>query len=139
MILVLKIASFFKVFQHWIQSAYTDNGMLSFNNIKFSFKNKVVIMEAYNSLVKPHLIYAVQIRYSHHANISKIGVQRTATKMFSSLRKTPYKERILCLIVFSLVQLLFFSETEEMFHNASLFYNVSSAFFLYQQHVTRKI
>ncbi len=69
-----------------------------------SFKNKDVILPLYNSFVRPYLEYAVQYNWSpHHAkDISKLGDQRRATKMISSLRNKPYEERLSHLKLFSL-------------------------------------
>ncbi len=47
--------------------------------------------------------YAVQFWPSHHAkDITKLGVQRRATKIIPSLRNKSYEERLSTLIMFSL-------------------------------------
>ncbi len=49
------------------------NRMLGFIKKKISFKNKDIILPLYNSLVRPHLEYAVQFWSPHLAkDISKI-------------------------------------------------------------------
>ncbi len=64
------------------------NRMPGIVNKNFSFKNKDVILPLYINLVRPH---AVQFWAPHHAkNIAKLeAVQRTATKMITSLRNKP--------------------------------------------------
>ncbi len=54
------ITSNFKFSQHCKEAACKANRMLGFINIYFSFKNKDIILPMYNSLVRPHLEYAVQ-------------------------------------------------------------------------------
>ncbi len=48
------------------------NRMLSFTKRNFSFKNKGIILLLYNSLVRPHLEYAVQFWWPHLAKDNKI-------------------------------------------------------------------
>ncbi len=53
----------------------------------------------FNSLLRPHLKYAVLFWFPHLAkNIAKLeSAQRKATKMVSSLRNKPYNENMFCL------------------------------------------
>ncbi len=80
------IASNLKFAQQCKDAAGKANRMLGFINRNFSFKNKDIILPLYNSLVTPHLEYAVQFWSPHHAkNIAKLeAVQRRATKMIPS-------------------------------------------------------
>ncbi len=48
------------------------NRKLGFIKKNFSFKDKDIIVPLYNSLVRPHLKYAVQFWSSHLAKYSKI-------------------------------------------------------------------
>ncbi len=54
------ITSNLKFSQQCKEAAGTANTMLDFIKRNFSFKNKDIILPLYNSLVRPHLEYAVQ-------------------------------------------------------------------------------
>ncbi len=79
------------------------NRILGFINRNFSFKNKDIILLLYNSLVRPHLEYAVQFWSPHLTkDIAKSEtVQRRATKIIPSLRNKSYDERLARLNLFS--------------------------------------
>ncbi len=82
------IASNLKFSQQCKEAAGKANRMLGFIKRNFSFKNKAIILPLYNSLVRPHLEYAVQF-WSHHLakDIAKLeAVQRRVTKIIPSLR-----------------------------------------------------
>ncbi len=55
----IKIEANIKFSQHCIDAANKANRMLGFVKRNFLFKNKNVILPLYNSLVRPHLDYAV--------------------------------------------------------------------------------
>ncbi len=68
--------------------------MLGFIKRNYFFKNKDIILPLYNSLVRPHLQYAVQFWSPHVAkDIAKLeAVQRRAKKVIPSLRNKSYQE-----------------------------------------------
>ncbi len=76
------ITSNLKFSQQCKEAAGKVNSMLGFIKRIFSFKNKDIILPLYNSLVRPHLEYAVQFWSLHLAkDITKLeAVQRRATK-----------------------------------------------------------
>ena len=86
------------------EAAGKANRMLGFIKRNFSFKSKDIILPLYNSLVRPHLEYAVQFWSPHYEkDIAKLeSVQRRATKMIPSLRNKSYEERLVQLNLFSL-------------------------------------
>ncbi len=94
--LEVKIASNLKFSQQCIDAANKANRMLGLIKRNFLFKNKDVILPLYNSLVRPHLEYALQFWSPHHAkNIAKLeGVQHRSTKMIPSLRNKSYEKRL---------------------------------------------
>ncbi len=102
---VVTITSNLKFSQQCKEAAGTANRMLGFIKRNFSFKNKDIILPLYNSLVRPHLQYAVQFWSPHLAkDIAKLeAAQRRATKIIPSLRNKSYKERLARLkLLFSL-------------------------------------
>ncbi len=69
----VKTASSLKFSQQCKEAAGKANRMLGFINRNFSFKNKVVILPLYISLVRLHIEYAVQLWEPHHAeDIAKL-------------------------------------------------------------------
>ena len=86
------------------EAAGKANRMLGFIKRNFTFKSKDIILPLYNSLVRPHLEYAVQFWSPHHEkDIAKLeSVQRRATKLIPSLRNKAYEERLASLKLFSL-------------------------------------
>ncbi len=68
----VRIASNHKFSQQCKDAAGKANRMLGFININISLKNKDIILPLYNSLVRPHLQYAVQFWSLHLAKDSKI-------------------------------------------------------------------
>ncbi len=97
------IMSNLKLSQQCKETAGKANRMLGFLKRNFSFKNKDIILPLYNSLVRPHLEYAVQFWSPHLAkDKAKLeAVQRRATKMIPSLRNKSYEERLARLDLFS--------------------------------------
>ncbi len=93
-----------KVSHQCKEAAGKANRMLGFIKGNFSFKNKNIILPLYNSLVRPHLEYAVQFWSPHLAkDMAKLKVvQRRATKMIPSFRDKSYEERLSRLSLFSL-------------------------------------
>ncbi len=85
-----------KFIQQCKEAAGKANRMLGFIKRNFSFKNKDIILPLYNSLVRPHLDYAVQFWSPHLAkDIAKLeAVKRRATKMIPSLCNRSYEERL---------------------------------------------
>ncbi len=98
------ITSNLKFSQQCKEAAGKANRMLGFIKRNFSFKNNDIILPLYNSLVRPHLEYAVQFWSPHLAmDIAKLeAVQRRAMKMIPSLRNKSYEERLARLNLFSL-------------------------------------
>ncbi len=103
-ILSVMIASSFKISQQCKEAAGKAKRMLGFMKRNFSFKNKDIILPLYDSLIRPHLEYAVQFWSPHLAkDIAKLeAVQRRATKMIPSLRNKSYEERLARLHLLSL-------------------------------------
>ncbi len=102
--LSVTIALNLKFSQQCKDAAGKANRMLGSIKRNFSFKNKDIIVPLYNSLVRPHLEYAVQFWSPHVTkNIGKSeAVQRRAMKMIPSLLNKSYEERLACLNLFSL-------------------------------------
>ncbi len=86
------------------EAAGKGNRMLGFIKRNFSFKNKYMILPIYNSLVRPHLEYAIQFWSPRLAkDIAKLeAVQCRATKMIPSLCNKSYEERLARLTTYSL-------------------------------------
>jgi ribonuclease P/MRP protein subunit RPP40 len=80
------------------------NQMLGFIARNIDFKTPEVMRQLYNSLVRPHLEYAVQFWSPHYRKDIDLleRVQRRATKMIPALRACPYEERLKRLNLFSL-------------------------------------
>ncbi len=78
--------------------------MLGFVARNFEYKTPGVMLSLHNSLVRPHIEYAVQFwSPSYRKDIELLErVQRRATKMIPSFRAQPYEERLKRLNLFSL-------------------------------------
>ncbi len=87
------ISANFKFSQHCKDAAGKANSMQGFIKHFFS-KNKDIIIPLYNSLVRPHLEYAVEFQSPHTAkNIAKLeAVQRRDTKMIPSLHNKSHEQ-----------------------------------------------
>ncbi len=98
------IASNLMFSQHCRVAAGKAKRMLFFIKRKFYLKNKDVILPPYNSLVRPHLEYAVQFWSPRLAKyIVKLeAVQRGDSKMLPSLCDKSYEERVTRLNLFFL-------------------------------------
>ncbi len=89
--------------QQYNESVKKVNRMVSLIKIKFSFKNKDVVLPLYNSFIKPQMEYAVQFWSPRHAkDIAKLSVQCRTTMVVPSLRNELYEERLSHLNVFFL-------------------------------------
>ena len=98
------ISTNLKFSQQCNEAAKKANRMLGFIKRNFTYKSKDIILPLYNSLVRPHLEYAVQFWAPHLSkDIHKLeSVQRRATKLIPSIRNKPYEERLKDLNLFSL-------------------------------------
>ncbi|KAK3887290.1 hypothetical protein Pcinc_008554 [Petrolisthes cinctipes] len=78
--------------------------MLGYIKRQFGYRNKEIVLCLYNSLVRPHLEYAVQFwSPSYRKDIARLErVQARATKLIPSLRHKSYKDRLVELDLFSL-------------------------------------
>ena len=84
----------------------TANKLIGFIGRSFEFRTEEIILNLYNSLVRPHLEYCVQCWSPYYKkDIEKLeGVQRRMTKLISRLRNKPYEERLSELNLFSLTK-----------------------------------
>ncbi|MCP3679103.1 MAG: reverse transcriptase family protein [Gammaproteobacteria bacterium] len=100
------ITSNLKFSQQCNEVSLRANRMLGFIKRNFVFKSKDIIIPLYQSLVRPHLEYAVQFWSPHlQKDILKLEtVQRRATKLIPSLRQKSYEERLRELNLFSLMK-----------------------------------
>ena len=78
--------------------------ILGYIKRQFGFRNKEIVLSLYNSLVRPHLEYAVQFwSPSLRKDICRLErVQARATKLIPSIRHKSYPERLEALDLFSL-------------------------------------
>uniref|UniRef100_A0A3B3RVY9 Reverse transcriptase domain-containing protein n=1 Tax=Paramormyrops kingsleyae TaxID=1676925 RepID=A0A3B3RVY9_9TELE len=82
------------------------NRMLGYISRCVEFKSREVMLRLYNSLVRPHLEYCVQVwsPYLKKDIAALEKVQRRATRMIPGLRGMSYEERLFELNLFSLKQ-----------------------------------
>ncbi|XP_048853901.1 uncharacterized protein LOC125721830 isoform X1 [Brienomyrus brachyistius] len=82
------------------------NRMLGYISRCVEYKSREVMLRLYNSLVRPHLEYCVQVwsPYLKKDIVALEKVERRATKMIPGLRGMSYEERLLELNLFSLKQ-----------------------------------
>ena len=78
--------------------------MLGYVKRQFGYRNKEVVLTLYNSLIRPHLEYAVQFWCpSFRKDIIRLErVQARATKLIPSIRHMSYEDRLKELDLFSL-------------------------------------
>ena len=78
--------------------------MLGYIKRQFGFRNKEIVLTLYNSLVRPHLEYAVQFWCpSFRKDIIRLErVQARATKLIPSIRNLSFEDRLKELNLFSL-------------------------------------
>src|SRR4051812_26493126 len=64
----------------------------------FTSRNKIVLLQLYKSLVRPHLEYCIQAWRPHLVKDKDIleKVQRRATRMMKECRGLSYPERLKC-------------------------------------------
>ena len=98
------ISSDLKHTKHCKAACKKANTMLGFIARNFEYKTPEVVLTLYNSMVRPHLEYAVQFwSPNYRKDIESLErVQRRATKMIPSLRAQPYEVRLKRLNLFSL-------------------------------------
>ena len=84
----------------------TANKLIGFIGRSFEFRTEEIILNLYNSLVRPHLEYCVQCWSPYYKkDIEKLeGVQRRMKKLIPRLRNKPYEERLSELNLFSLTK-----------------------------------
>ena len=80
--------------------------ILGYIKRQFSFRNREIVLSLYNSLVRPHLEYAVQFWCpSYRKDIERLErVQKRATRLIPELRNRSYEDRLRELNLFSLEQ-----------------------------------
>ncbi len=102
----VSVVSSLKFSQQCKDAAGKANRIMSLvlNEIFLFMKNRNISFKTKDSLVRPHLEYAVQLWAPHHVkDIAKLeAVLRRATSMITSLRNKPYKEKLARLNLFSL-------------------------------------
>jgi len=78
--------------------------LLGYIKRQFGYRNKEIVLSLYNSLVRPHLEYAVQFwNPSYRKDITRLErVQARATKLIPELRHMSYADRLKELNLFSL-------------------------------------
>ena len=98
------ISSDLKFSKQCIEAEKKAQRILGYIKRQFGFRNKEIVLSLYNSLVRPHLEYAVQFwSPSLRKDISRLErVQARATKLIPSIRHKSYPERLEELDLFSL-------------------------------------
>ena len=97
----------------------TANKLIGFIGRSFEFRTEEIILNLYNTLVRPHLEYCVQYWSPYYKkDIDKLeGVQRRMTKLILRLRNKPYEERLSELNLFSLTKRRLRGDLIEVFKN----------------------
>ena len=98
------ISSDLKFSKQCIEAEKKAQRMLGYIKRQFGYRNKEIVLTLYNSLVRPHLEYAVQFWCpSYRKDIERLErVQARATKLIPSLRHKRYPDRLRELDLFSL-------------------------------------
>ena len=92
-----------KFSQQCLEARNRANKMLGFINRNVSYKSKEVVIQLFNSYVRPYLEYCVQAwrpYHKHNINILE-AVQRRATKLVPGLKHLSYSDRLKNLNMFS--------------------------------------
>ena len=100
------ISSDLKFSKQCLEAEKKAQRMLGYIKRQFGFRNKEIVLSLYNSLVRPHLEYAVQFWCpSQRGDIDRLErVQRRATKLIPSIRNRSYEDRLRELNLFTLEQ-----------------------------------
>ena len=98
------ISSDFKFSKQCVEVEKKAQRLLGYIRRQFSFRNKEIVLSLYNSLVRPHLEYAVQFwSPSLRKDIERLErVQARATKLIPEIRHRNYQTRLRELGLFSL-------------------------------------
>ena len=98
------ITSDLKFSKQCIEAEKKAQRMLGYIKRQFGYRNKEIVLCLYNSLVRPHLEYAVQFWCpSFRKDITRLErVQARATKLIPSIRHMRYEDRLAELDLFSL-------------------------------------
>ena len=93
-----------KFSQQCIEAERKAQKLLGYIKRRFSYRNKEIVLPLYNSIVRPHLEYAVQFwAPSLRKDIDRLeAVQARATKLIPSVRNLGYQRRLDRLNLFSL-------------------------------------
>ena len=100
----LVITSDLKPSKQCIEAEKKAQRILGYIKRQFGYRNKEIVLNLYNSLVRPRLEYAVQFwSPSYRKDIDRLErVQARATKLIPELRNKSYQERLAELNLFSL-------------------------------------
>ena len=98
------ISSDLKFSKQCIEAEKKAQRMLGYIKRQFGYRNREIVLTLYNSLVRPHLEYAVQFwSPTLRKDIARLErVQARATKLIPSLRHKRYEDRLKELDLFSL-------------------------------------
>ena len=86
----------FKVSNQCLKAAKKGNQVLGMIARAFTCKNKVIMLNLYKSLVRPHLEYCIQAWRPHLVKDKKVleKVQRRASRMITECKGMTYNERL---------------------------------------------
>ena len=100
--------------------------LLGYIKRQFQFRNKEIVLTLYNSLIRPHLEYAVQFwSPTLRKDIERLErVQARATKLIPSIRHRGYERRLQALGLFSLETRRLRGQLIEVFKMLNAFENV---------------
>ncbi|XP_050725194.1 uncharacterized protein LOC127002931 [Eriocheir sinensis] len=126
------ISSDLKHANHCKKAYNKANTMLGFIARNFECKTPDVMLSLYNSMVRPHLEYAVQFWTPYYRKDIALleRIQRRATKMIPTFRAQPYEERLKRLNLFTLEKRRLRGDMIQVFKYLKKFNNVDySKFF----------